>query len=273
MTSVLSSTPKELPMPPAIGDLPSVCVQINGVDVELLIDTGSIPTFITESVAKKCGVIGTGKLLQEQASHGNFITSQEAFIDSFKIGDNEFTNNPCTILADSAVDTGNAEIPPINGAVGWEVIKKFLWTVNFRDRSVRIEMSKSEKKPANMCFDMITMVNLKINGKNMVMGLDTGAGATQFGKCISDFFGKHEKSTFANAMGAGSTQDVSAEVIPHIDACMSGSEFVINNALLYTEKEYSFSGTFLLPGVLGSDIARNKTLIIDYPNRNITVSG
>jgi hypothetical protein len=271
MTSIYSPIPKELPMPPTVGDLPSVCVQINGVDVVLLIDTGAIPTVITESVAKKCGIDINGKTVETEAMHENFITTRIANIDNFKVGNNEFRNKSCIIIPDSALDTGNTELPPMNGAVGWEIIKNLLWTLNFRDRCVRIEMSKSEKKPANMCCDFFPMVNVMINERRLTVGLDTGAGATQFGKCMSGFFG--ETLPFnQEGFGAGGNVEISAEVIPHIDAHTSNEKFAISNALLYTNRDYSFSETFIQPGVLGSDIAKGKTLIIDYPNRNLTVS-
>ncbi|MCL2247327.1 MAG: retroviral-like aspartic protease family protein [Lentimicrobiaceae bacterium] len=273
MTVVLSQIPKDLPMPPAMADLPAVCVQINGVDVELLIDTGAMLTMVSESVAKKCGIIISDKSVEAETPLENTITTQYATIDSFMVGNSEFKNKSCVVVPDSAYDTGDPEIPQINGKIGWEIIKNLCWTINYRDRCVRIEASKAENKPQNMCCDFFPMVNVKIDNKNVVMGLDSGAGATQFGKCMNHFFDVEKLERFTTeTFATGTVEEISGAIIPCIEAYMSSILFIINNAVLYPEREYSLSKTFVQSGVLGSDIANGKTLVIDYPNRNLSIS-
>ncbi|MCL2198536.1 MAG: retroviral-like aspartic protease family protein [Defluviitaleaceae bacterium] len=273
MTAVLSQIPKELPMPPAIADLPAVCAQINGVDVELLIDTGAMLTMVSESVAKKCDITISDKSVEAETPLENKITTQYATIDSFMVGNSEFKNKSCVVVPDSAYDTGDPEIPQINGKIGWEIIKNLRWTINYRDRRVCIEASKPEDKPQNMCCDFFPMVNVKINNKNIVMGLDIGAGATQFGKCMNRFFDVEKLARFTTeTFATGTVEEISGAIIPCIEAYMSDIAFTINNAVLYPEREYSLAKTFVQSGVLGSDIAKDKALIIDYPNRNISIS-
>ncbi|MCL2854583.1 MAG: retroviral-like aspartic protease family protein [Defluviitaleaceae bacterium] len=268
--AVLSSTPKELPMPPAFSDLPSVCVQINGVDVELLIDTGAMLTMVSETVAKKCGIAMSGTMVEADTPLENSITTQIAAMDSFMVGNSEFRNKPCVVVPDSAYDTGDLEAPPINGKIGWEIMKNLCWTINYRDRLVRIETSKAENKVANMCCDFFPMVNVKIDGKNMAMGIDTGGGVTQFGKCVDGFFADTQPFK-QEAFATGAIVEISGALVPHINAYIGESPFAINNAISYSNREYSLSKTFLQPGVLGSDIAKGKTLVIDYPNRNLSI--
>jgi len=272
MTSVLSPISKELPMPPAIADLPAVCVQINGVDVELLIDTGALFTMVSESVAKKCGITKSGVSMEAATPLGNSLSTQFALIDSFMVGNCEFKNKSCIVVPDSAYDTGDPDAPTLNGKIGWEIIKNLRWTINYKDRSVCIEASMVCDKPKNMCCDFFPMVNIKINGRNVTMGIDTGAGATQFGNCESSFYDLEKLEKFTTeTFATGTIVEISGAIIPHIDAQMSGSAFTISNAILYPEREYSLSKTFLQPGVLGSDIVQGKTLVIDYPNRNLSV--
>lgn len=262
-----------LEMPQSIDDLPVIQVQINGHDIFLLIDTGFLITAVTESTAKRCGISVKENVLEAGSPLGSSATSQFANIDALNIAGNEFLNKSCMIIPDAALDFHESypDLPPIYGMIGWEIIRKLKWTIDFRNRRVLIESPKKQSITKNMCCDFFPMIRVKINNKNVVLGLDTGASITHFGKCIRPLFGGLEK-TIKTSGGVGATQyEEEGSVIPELRLSVGETEIMLENTFAYDDREYSLSKTFLLPGVLGKDIAKNSLLIIDYENRSLAI--
>lgn len=268
----ISGTPFKMEMPPAIKDLPAIRVQINGKEIDLLIDTGAMLTSISESVAKECGILNSDDSVEVTNSFEGTVTTKISLIDKISIGGNEFTNKFCIIVPDSAFDFSQLEkdAPRINGTVGWEIIKRLKWTIDYKNRWVQVEAPKTESVHHNMCCDFFPMVKIGLFEKELIMGLDTGAGVTHLGKCMKDSFGKLEKISKQSG-GAGQIVEETGMNLPQAMVSIDQSNVELKNVWIYDDREYSMSSTFTLPGVLGSDIAKNKTMIIDFTNRHFSI--
>lgn len=271
----LSPATVEHKMPQTIGNLPAVQVRINDVDVVLLIDTGAMISTVTESMAKRCALMAGETALEADNPFGSSVTTQLAYANMLNIGGHEFIHKPFIVIPDAALDFHDQfpDLPPIFGTIGWEVIRKLKWTIDFKNRTVLIESPVHRRVAPNMCCDFFPMVRVEIDNKSMVLGLDTGATTTHFGMSMTSCFGGLAQTTKAGGGVGVAHCEEKGSAIPELLLLVEGTEIVLENAWVYSDREYSMSNTFILPGILGSDIAKNASLVIDYANRHLAVMG
>jgi len=241
-------------------------VNINGVDVELMIDTGAGITVINETTAKKCG-ISSNEAIESQDALGNKMSIPGAMIDKISIGESEFCNKMCMVIPDNAIDFGEVKI---NGTIGWELICQLKWEINFKENKAYVTAPKKENVLRNMAYDFFPLVRTTVNGQQVSLGLDTGATATKFGAIMKDSFG-NIKQTSIKSGGAGGYREEEAFIIPKIELSFDETEIYMENISVSVEHECSKSGIFITPGILGIDIAKGRTLTIDYHNRHLAI--
>jgi len=188
-------------------------------------------------------------------------------IDSISIGGSKFTNKLCMVIPDSALDFGEVKI---YGTIGWELIKHLKWAFDFTEGKVYVSSPKNENVFRNMAYDSYPLVRVSINGKQMNMGLDTGATATMFGKAMMNNFGEMARTTIKTG-AAGGYRENDSFIIPELEINIGERSVNLINLNLLTENEHSKSGFFITPGVLGIDIARRNVLTVDYFNRHLSV--
>jgi len=247
-----------------------ITVNINGHEIDLMVDTGAGITVINETTAEQCGIALTDiidEALEAQDANENKMVLPTAIIDSISIGESTFNKKLCMVIPDAALDFGEVKI---NGTVGWELIKQLKWVFNFGEGKVYISSSMSENVCRNMAYDSFPLVRVTINGKQMTMGLDTGATTTMLGKSMTDNFIGMEQSTITSG-AAGGYKDEACLIIPEIEIGIGDGVVLLENHSLITDSEKSKSGFFITPGILGIDIAQRKVLTLDYLNHHISI--
>lgn len=270
---VSGNEPYEAAMPESSLAQPIFTVDINGESVDLIVDTGALLMVITHSVAQRCGVTLDGASIDVDGSTGASIATQMACMDKLTVGNMIFTNKQCVVVPDAAMDFTPAGGPKMNGTIGWEVIRRSRWEIDYKNRKIRILPHNCTDAARNMCCDFYPMVQVALeNNDTIVMGLDTGADKTFFGKRAIGKFTEAEESTTEYG-GVGQTTKVAQRgyAVPKMQLGIGGTKVTLENVFVHADTDYHFSQIFVAPGVLGSNMAADKTLVIDYPNRHLTV--
>lgn len=257
-------------MPNIMEELPAITVKINGIEVNLLFDTGSMATVLSYEIAKKCGVIVDSQqsTLEGQDAAGNIINPMPAQIKNIKINEIVIENKMCLLLPSEMLEFGVDEygkVRRIDGAIGWDIIKNFKWTIDSKEKKIIVETLKPNAEIKNFCCDFYPMVNVSYEGKSMCLGLDTGANGTVFRKSMASELGKLEKSNI-KTYSAGNIIQEEGFVIPKLDLYINKELVKIENATV-REQLHNNTNNFMLPGVIGFDICKNKKMVIDFPNR------
>src|SRR5699024_282650 len=117
---------------------------INGIEVNLLFDTGSMATVLSYEVAKKCGAIidSQQSTLEGQDAAGNILNPMPAQIKNIKINEIAIENKMCLLLPSEMLEFGVDEygkVRRIDGAIGWDIIKNFKWTINPKEKKIIVE--------------------------------------------------------------------------------------------------------------------------------------
>jgi predicted aspartyl protease len=268
MTAKLTDKTDCLELVPSSVGWAVATVNINGHNVDLMIDTGAGITVINESIANKCGVVMDSGNVDSKDAIGNDLSLPTATLAQISIGNSKFINKRCMVIPDSALDFGEVKI---NGTIGWELIKQLKWVFDLAKGSAFVSAPKPSDVKRNMAYDAFPLVSVEIEGKKMTVGLDTGATTTRFGKSMSVEFPDTSKST-QQISGAGGSMEDSVCIVPKVNIAIDGGVVSLKDVSISENNECSKSGFFITPGILGIDIAKESVLTLDYFNRHISIS-
>lgn len=261
-------------MPTILEELPAITATMNGIKVHLLFDTGSMATVLSYEVAKKCGVMIDYRqnTLKGQDATGKALHPLPAQMNCIKINGITIENKMCLLLSDEMLEFGVNEYGKarrIDGTIGWDIIKDFKWTIDSKEKNIKVEISKPDDKIKNLCCDFYPMVNVLYEDKSMCLGLDTGANSTVFRKSIASELTELERSKIEVYSAGGIIQE-EGFVIPNLDLYVNKKLISIKNATV-REQLHNNTNNFVLPGVLGFDICKNRKMVIDFPNRSFNL--
>lgn len=248
---------------------PVMTVQINGKSCDLLIDTGALATIVTASVVEHCNLTVEEKTIGVEAATEGTLAAQAARIDELTIGRSIIKGKRCVIIPDDALDFSAVGGPKIDGLIGWEVIKYLHWEIDYQNRKIKVRASIPEDVKRNMCCDFFPMVKMTINeDETIVAGFDTGGIATNWGKSMVARISGAEQGE-REMIGAGQSEPslYSGYEVQAMSVDINDTQIVLQNAFILADSEYSKGRTLVQAGALGSDAARGKILVIDYPNR------
>ena len=270
---LLSSELTEANMPEFSVITPIMTVQLNGKCIDLLIDTGAMLTVVTKSVAERCGLMIEEKTLDAAGAMGDAVTVQTARIDEFTIGKSIIKNKKCMIIPDEAFDFSAVGGPKFDGVIGWEIIKRLYWEIDFPNRKIKVRAPYQEDVERNMCCDFYPMVKVGINdNETIVVGFDTGGVGTAFGKSmVGRFCGAEKTKTQMSGVGQSEISEYEGYMISNLLVKIGGTQVTLSDAFVFSDREYSQSRTLVQAGGLGSDTAAGKVLVIDYQNRHMSI--
>ena len=125
-----------------------------------------------------------------------------------------------------------------------------------------------------MCCDFSPMVRVKLeNDETIVMGLDTGAIATCFGKhMVVTFNDAKAKSEKLDSLRKTESAEKFGYTIPYLCLNIGSTIISLENISINENIDVSQTRTFTTPGTLGSDIAKDSVLVIDYKNRHLGIN-
>lgn len=254
---------------------PFMTVQINGKSYHMMIDTGALITVVTKSVAEQCNLVLEEKNVEVGIATEGVAVSQKALIGELMIGKSTIKHKQCLIMPDEALDFSSVGGPQIDGIIGWEVIQRLYWEIDYQNRKVKVRGPRQADVTRNMCCDFYPMVKIVINGdETIITGFDTGATGSIFGKSLVGRFSGVEKTTHEmKGIGQSGPGNYSGYKIPKLPIEIGGTRLTLLDAFIYDDREeYNHAQSLISGGNLGSDAAIGKVLVIDYQNRHLSIS-
>jgi tetratricopeptide (TPR) repeat protein len=140
--------------------------------VTLLLDTGSSGVIITRKLAEKIGAQKLSEQRLEGVGKMGGSPGYKAWVDKIAIGDLEF--HDCFIHATPR------EIAAVDGTIGTDVFSKYLVTVDFPARKLRLDPLPASQDSFTQAFNFGHFLLLETNAGKKASGLfviDSGANA------------------------------------------------------------------------------------------------
>ncbi len=259
-----------LPGKLSMSGVPMIEVFVNGKQQTFWIDTGAEMTVLSSDIAKDCGVENLSDeptILGTATKHT--VNSSPGVIKEFKIGDLLIENHPVIILDKKDLEFKLFKVIrllKIDGIVGWNAIRNLSMEIDYQNGQTIIRKPTSHSVDQRnfhyICVPFLSMTDT--TGMPFKMFIDTGANSTKFFEPALFKVDTTEIShNHAIVGGAGGAQKIRQIVLPATSLILGNHRLDFKRMDVYGDGKQDF---FYFDGVVGSDIAKSGTLILDFQN-------
>ncbi|HKQ57032.1 MAG TPA: aspartyl protease family protein [Candidatus Eisenbacteria bacterium] len=259
------------------GDNPLILVPANVNDrgpYEFILDTGAGTSLLSPRLAERLGITANGA--REGQGAAGKVSVSLATADSLAVGGARRAPMPIAITAE--LDRIGAAVgQPIDGDIGYDFLKAFRVTIDYRKRLVRLVQGSYEAAgPASLlrtevAFKLagpvkpLVLVPAFVNGRGPhTFVVDTGASATVISPRLADAL--QIASTAPETMtGAGGVMQAT---VGRATSLVVGGAVLTDLSVVIADFLDDLSRTVgtTLDGIVGYNFLRNFRVTLDYPN-------
>ena len=244
---------------------------------EFILDTGAGTSLLSSELAKQLEIkiVGT----KEGHSAGGKVSISLAKIDSLAVGEDKLDDVDVGIVDLS--DIGKTIGAKIDGDIGYNFLKHFRLTIDYRDCDIRFDdpkrvenfrpFAKTEVpiRLANPAKPLI-LVDVHANGRGpFQFAIDTGASTTMITPELAKSLNV-DSSPIGSLTTGGTHVDASAGVLKSF---MVGGSKIDNMQVVVADFFAMLSNAVgaKLDGIVGYNFLRNYKVVIDYPNEILSL--
>lgn len=261
----ISEKEEKYPLRLSITGCPMAEVEVNGKKYWFWLDTGASLSIISAPAAGAAGAV----FLEGQADVGTSTSGKVrtgfAYADSLSIGPYRFYNHPILVM-----DTTNLRFTlddgrqlHIDGIIGWPALMQMRLELDFGGGFYRIRQGNSSL-PRNFFWMGYPIVELQSEeGLPLAFGLDSGSANTSLAAPIFDKLKltKVYRDTI-KVGGAAGFEEYETRIAPKVGLQLGEYLFELEKVREEREEHAFF---FRLDGTLGSDLAREGVMVVDFP--------
>ena len=278
------SNPKKTVIPfKLINNLVFIPVNINGVDLTFLLDSGVNETILFSLDNKEVNFNEIEKIKFSGLGESVHIEGLKSENNIVNIGkDYKDFEHTIFIILDESINFSSHVGIPVNGIMGYQFFKNHRIEINFTSKKITVfnEEKKFNQRQKTFTEFPITiegnkpyliaeveMNNEKVSSK-MLLDLGNSDAVWLFPKLIDNF--EYNRPNINDYLGRGFNGDIFGKR-SRIHRLYLG-KFSFEQPLTAMPDEYSIQNLKLVPnrkGSIGSDILRRFTVIFDYPDQRI----
>jgi predicted aspartyl protease len=245
-------------------------VAINGIQQEVVFDTGANLSVITQSAAKKLGL----RMLEGSASirsaTSNEVATHIGLADRFVIAGSVLSNVAFLVLDDAQLEMPVAGGYRIDAIVGFPVFRA-LGRIRFGQRDFIVETQKlrDRARPPNLrAIGSSLFVQTEINGISVPLHLDTGASrsglSSRFAREQPEVLTGLERST-GQLAGAGGAMQIDQALWRTIEITVAGRILELPELIIQISDLQTAMSDYY--GVLGNDVLKAfQSFTLDFKN-------
>jgi gag-polyprotein putative aspartyl protease len=265
------STSSHLPTTFTASGVPTIEVEVNGIQKKFLLDTGAGMSVVSDKLAKECRIL---PLIDQRAEAGTSTSRkvgiQPAVIENLKIGNLSIKNHPVIIIEQKDLQfklLGLFTVMKIEGIIGWNAIQNLFLEIDYRNKITAIQKPEKFDVPNRNFFLLggYPIVRLRSEeGIPLNFGLDTGARESWItANLLKKINYSHTTSSTKKIGSAGGWEKVDSKVLPELSLFLNEYQLTFKNIGTRPARLDEFVE---LDGVLGSDVFENGKIRIDYRN-------
>ena len=244
---------------------------------EFILDTGAGTSLLSSELAKQLAVKIIGS--KEGQSAGGKVAVSLAKVDSLAVGETKLGEVDVGVV--DLTHIGRTVGAKIDGDLGYNFLKHFRVTINYRDCELRLDDPKRVETLARGAQTEISirlanpakpllLVDVHANGRGpFQFAIDTGTSTT----AITPELAKQLDVT-TSPVGAGTTGGAAVDF--HAGLLQSfqlGGAKIDNMAIVVADFFTMLSAAVgaKLDGIVGYNFRRNYNVVIDYPGETLTL--
>ena len=244
---------------------------------DFILDTGAGTSLLSSELAKELAVKLLGS--KEGQSAGGKVSVSLAKVDSLAVGETKLDDVDVGIVDLSHI--GRTVGARIDGDFGYNFLKHFRVTINYRDCELRLEDPKRVEsfarsaqtevpiRLANPAKPLI-LVDVHVNGRGpFQFAIDTGTSTTAITPELAKQLGVETSPAGAGTTG-GAPVDFQAGSLQSFQ--LGGAK--IDNMAVVVADFFTMLNAVIgakLDGIVGYNFLRNYKVVIDYPGETLTL--
>lgn len=244
---------------------------------DFILDTGAGTSLLSTELAKQLGVKIIGA--KEGQSAGGKVSVSLAKVDSLAVGETRLPNIDVGIVDLSHV--GKTIGAQIDGDLGYNFIKHFRITIDYRNLEIRFDDPKRVEHFGKAALTEIPMrlanpakplilVDIYANGRGpFQFAIDTGTSTTAISPELAEQLG-----VTSTPIGAGTTGGAQVAVTAGILASFQVGGARIENTSVVVADFFKMLSEVVgtkLDGIVGYSFLRNYKVAFDYPNATLSL--
>ena len=266
-----------------INNLIFIPLNINGVDVTFLLDSGVRETILFSLDDKEINFNDVAKIKFSGLGENKNIEGLSSDNNIVKIG-KDFTDLQHTvfIILDESINFSSHVGIPVNGIIGYQFFKNHAVQIDYISKKITVynddtSLQKRKKRFKEFSISIegskpyimadVEMTNQKVSSK-MLLDLGNSDAVWLFPKLIKDFV--YNRPNIEDYLGQGFNGDIFGKRSRIHGLYLGDYSFI--KPLAAMPDEYSIQSLRIVPdrkGSIGSDILRRFTIIFDYPENKI----
>jgi clan AA aspartic protease (TIGR02281 family) len=252
-----------------------VPLSINGKSVEFFVDTGANLSFLSESEAKRLGLVVQQSNAKVYGAAGAQAAFRTAVAQELTVGDMRLRNVAFMVLRDDEAVFPELE-PGERGAIGLPVILA-LGTVRWNaSGDFRVGfLPESGRKEQNLCFDGANPVTrFEFEQRQLDALFDTGDEVSEMGpafaKQFAVFVNQHGKKSTKRAEGFGGSTELNEVLLPELRCKVGGLQVALHPAHVLLDQTGGVSHSYFAS--VGLDLLRQaRQVTIDFKGLRLTL--
>jgi predicted aspartyl protease len=244
---------------------------------EFILDTGAGTSLLSAELAKQLELRVIGS--KEGQSAGGKVAVSLARVDSLVVGETRLDDVDVSIVDLSHI--GSTVGAKIDGDLGYNFLKHFRVTIDYRDSELRLDDPKRVESFAGNARTEITirlaspakplvLVDVYANGRGpFQFAIDTGTSASAITPELADQLGVQTSPLGAGTTG-GAPVDFRAGSLQSFQ--LAGAK--IDNMAVVVANFFAMLSAAIgakLDGIVGYNFLRNYKVVIDYPGETLTL--
>lgn len=244
---------------------------------DFILDTGAGTSLLSLDLAKQLALKTIGS--KDGQTAGGKVSVSLAKVDSFAIGETKLENVDVGIVDLSHI--GKTIGAKIDGDLGYNFLKHFRVTINYRDCEIRFDdpkrvetfgRSAQTEIPIRLASPAkpLILVDAHANGRGpFQFAIDTGTSTTAITPDLAKQLG-----VGTSAAGAGTTGGNAIDFrAGSLQSFQLGGAKIDNMAVVVADFFEMLNAAVgaKLDGIVGYNFLRNYKVVIDYPGENLTL--
>nr|WP_247672621.1 aspartyl protease family protein [Aquimarina sp. MMG016] len=259
-------------------------VNLNGVDLSFILDTGVNSTIIFSAEDRdSLELRNATKIYLRGLGKGGAVEAVKSVGNDLKIGQSRSRNHTVYLVFDETINFSPQMGFPIHGVIGYDFFKDFILDISYSNRVIKINKPGFYTyKKCRKCYrtklrfpdnkrPYMDVKHMSKNGQvNLNMLIDSGSGSALWLFENEELGIKVPENSFEDYLGKGFSGNIYGRR-SKINSLVIG-DFVLRNVTTSFPDSINLKriSTKDRQGSIGGSILRRFNLIVDYPNKKIS---
>jgi predicted aspartyl protease len=250
-------------------------VNVNGVELAFIIDTGTAMSVVSRSVADACRIpYQPGRSSVARNASGGTIDFAPGIIADLRLGSVQVQHLPVMVVASEALLFRNMRSvfgeplsQQVSGVLGWDILRQLVLEIDLAGKQVVLARPVQDLlRPRNLFWLDMPIVRLRSAGSaDLWLGIDSGSGPSYLiGAAATEV--PHERTATNRGIVRGIGTTMRRRYTSLYDCRLQFGGTALRFAEMIVDRDMSWTDMVQLDGIFGISLFAQGRVVIDGEN-------